>query len=129
MKVDGFTNPTQISSTTPDFSAYHLDSNGDSATYYEIEVNTTSNFGGTSMWDTNKASMTSTPSGQYSPDITYAGTTLTGESSITYYWRIRFWDSDDNVSDWSSTATFVDYVVPYDYFQMNGVGLEGIQFN
>jgi hypothetical protein len=129
VKTDNMTNPTQILSTKPDFTAYHYDSNGDSAIYYEVEVNSNSSFSGTVMWDSNKVSMTSTPSGQYSPDIVYAGTTLTGDSSITYYWRIRFWDTDDYVSDWSTTASFVDFVQEEQYIQMEGVGLERIKIN
>ena len=129
LKTDNMTNPTQILSTTPDFKAYHIDPNGDSATYYEIEVNTQSDFLGTSMWDTGQVSMTSTPSGQYSPNITYAGTTLTGESSTTYYWRIRFWDTISTPSEWSSTGSFVDFVQEEQYIQMEGVGLERIKIN
>jgi hypothetical protein len=74
------------------------------ATYYEIEVNTQNDFNGTVMWDSGKTSMTPTTAGQRSPEFTYAGTALTG--GVTYYWRIRFWDMVDNVSDWSATATF-----------------------
>ncbi|HNW23537.1 MAG TPA: DUF2341 domain-containing protein [Candidatus Dojkabacteria bacterium] len=129
LKTDNMTNPTQILSTTPDFKAFHTDPNGDSAIYYEIDVNSQSDFLGTSMWSTGKTAMTSTPSGQYSPNITYAGTALTGESSTTYYWRIRFWDSISDVSEWSSTASFVDYIQDEQYIQMEGVGLERIKIN
>ena len=129
LKTDGMSNPSQIHSLTPAFRAHHLDPNGDSAEYYEIEVNTQSDFLGTVMWDSNKSAMTSTPSNQYIPDVTYAGTALSGDSSTTYYWRIRLWDSDGNVSAWSPVATFTDNVEPVDYFQVSGVGLEGISFN
>ena len=129
LKTDGMENPTWILSTTPKFSAQHIDPNGDSANYYEIEVNSNSSFTGTVMWDSNKTSMTSTPSGQRSPDITYAGTTLTGSSGTTYYWRIRFWDTDGNVSDWSQTATFKDLVQTEEYIQMEKLKLEGIKIN
>ena len=128
-KVDGSTNPTQIFSTTPEFTALHSDPNGDNAVYYEIEVNSNSSFTGTVIWDTNKTAMTSTATDQYMPDVTYAGTALTGDSNITYYWRIRFWDSDDNVSDWSTTATFTDFVQEEQYIQMEGVLLERLKIN
>ena len=129
LKTDGMENPTWILSTTPKFSAQHTDPNSDSANYYEIEVNSNSSFTGTVMWDSNKTSMTSTSSNHRSPDITYAGTTLTGSSATTYYWRIRFWDTDGNVSDWSQTATFKDLVQTEEYIQMEGVQLEKIKIN
>ena len=129
LKTDGMENPTWILSTTPKFSALHTDPNSDSANYYEIEINSNSSFTGTVMWDTGKVSMTSTSSGQRSPDITYAGTALTGSSGTTYYWRIRFWDTDGNVSDWSQTATFKDLVQTEEYIQMEKLKLEGIKIN
>lgn len=129
LKVDGESNPTSILSLNPEFSALHSDSEGDSAIYYEIEVNTNSNFSGTVMWDSNKTSMTTTPSGQYSPDIAYAGTALTGTSSTVYYWRIRFWDSNDNVTDWSTYGTFTDFLENEQYIQMGGILLERIRIN
>ncbi len=129
LNVDGMTNPSFIHSTTPKFSAYHTDSNGDSAIYYEIEVNSDSSFTETVMWDTGKTSMTSTTSGQYSPQITYSGIALTGTSNLTYHWRIRFWDTDDNVSEWSDVGSFVDFLQTEQFIQMNGVGLEGIKIN
>jgi hypothetical protein len=74
------------------------------AVYYEIEVNSSADFSGTVLWDSGKTTMTPTIAGQRSPEISYNGTTL--NRGITYYWRIRFWDMVDNVSDWSETATF-----------------------
>jgi len=129
LKTDGMENPKWILSTTPKFSALHTDPNSDSANYYEIEVNSNSSFTGTVMWDTGKVSMTSTPSGQRSPDITYAGTALTGSSATTYYWRIRFWDTDGNVSSWSQTATFKDLIQTEEYIQIEKLKLEGIKIN
>jgi len=129
LKTDGMENPTWILSTTPKFSALHTDPNSDSANYYEIEINSNSSFTGTVMWDTGKVSMTSTPSGSRSPEITYAGTALTGSSGTTYYWRIRFWDTDGNVSEWSDTATFKDFIQTEEYIQIEKLKLEGIKIN
>ncbi len=103
--TEGQTNPTNITDPTPEFSAIYNDPDTlDTSSFYEIEVNTASDFSGTVMWDSNKMNMTTTNQGERSPDITYLGDTLI--ESTTYYWRIRFWDSDDNVSPWSSTASF-----------------------
>ena len=99
------TNPTNITDSTPEFSAIYNDPDtSDTTSFYEIEVNTSSDFSGTVMWDSNKSSMTTTNQGSRSPNISYDGSTLI--EGTTYYWRIRFWDSDDNVSPWSSNATF-----------------------
>jgi hypothetical protein len=125
LTVDGNTNPTILSSPTPTFSAIHSDPNSDSATYYEIEVNSNSSFTGTVMWDTGKASMTSTANNTRSPEITYAGTALTGTQN-TYYWRIRFWDTDDNVSSWSTTANFKDSLT---HMYLGGIKLGGIKID
>ncbi len=67
--------------------------------------------------------------GSRSPEITYAGTALTGSSGTTYYWRIRFWDTDGNVSNWSDTATFKDFIQTEEYIRMEKLKLEGIKIN
>jgi hypothetical protein len=119
---DGKTNPSWLSTQTPVLSAVHSDVNGDSATYYEVEINSSSDFTGVVKWDSGKQSMASTSTGSRSPDIPYGSTPLQNSGS-TFYWRIRFWDTDDNVSPWSSTASFVETL---NYTKMNGVGLEGL---
>ncbi|MGI6423544.1 MAG: DUF2341 domain-containing protein [Candidatus Dojkabacteria bacterium] len=121
--VDGKTNPAWLTVVRPKFSAIHSDPNGDSATYYQIEINSNSNFTGSTLWDSGKQPMTSTASGTRSPDITYAGPQLANTGAI-YYWRIRFWDTDDTVSSWSTTSSFVDLL---NFTQMDGVGLDGLK--
>ncbi|MDD3474560.1 MAG: DUF2341 domain-containing protein [Candidatus Dojkabacteria bacterium] len=103
--TEGSTNPTNVTDTTPEFSAIYDDPDtSDQANYYEIEVNTASNFSGTVMWDTGQTSMTALNENSRSPDVSYAGTSLA--NAKTYYWRIRFWDLQGAVSPWSSTAYF-----------------------
>jgi hypothetical protein len=104
--TEGQTNPTNISTLTPAFSAIFNDpDSGDTGEYYEIEVNTQADFLGTVMWDSGKTATTSITNGARSSDYTYDGTPLYFDSS-TYYWRIRFWDTVDNQGAWSSTANF-----------------------
>jgi hypothetical protein len=91
---------------TPEFSAVHNDADGDSANYYQIEVNTANDFTGTVMWDSTKTSMTTTADGVRSPDISYAGTSLALDGT-TYYWRIKFWDTLGAEGVVSATANFV----------------------
>ncbi|HCC67721.1 TPA: hypothetical protein DEP90_00715, partial [Patescibacteria group bacterium] len=121
--TDGKTNPTWLSTRTPTISAIYSDSNGDNSASYEIEVNTLENFTGTVMWDTTKQATTIT-SGQRSSDFTYAGTRLLDDGT-TYYIRIRFWDTDDNVSDWEN-GTLQDTL---GHFRIDGIKLEGITIN
>lgn len=105
--VEGLTGPNGIADTTPEFSAIFNDPNtGDTGVYYQIQVNTASDFGGTEMWDSTLTSMTATAIGARSPDISYAGTTLT-TNGATYYWRIRFADNNGATSPWSSFGTFL----------------------
>jgi hypothetical protein len=120
--TDGGSNPEFLDSLTPSFSAIYNDLNEHSATAYEIEVNTASNFLGTVMWDSGKVS-TSITEGDRSPDYTYAGTSLSN-SGNTYYWRIRFWDADDLTGDWSDVASFDDYLNSQ---QFEGLHMEGIR--
>ncbi len=103
--AEGTTNPTAVADLTPEFSAVHNDPNSDAANYYEIEVNTQSDFGGTVMWDTGAVSMTNVASGARSADVSYAGTALSFNGS-TYYWRIRFTDVNGVVGAWSATQNF-----------------------
>jgi len=102
--TQGLSNPTNVTTLTPYFSAIHHDPNGDSANYYQILVNTSSNFTGTSMWDSTKTSMTTTTDGSRSPNINYNGSTLSW--GATYYWKIKFWDTDGNEGAYSEVAQF-----------------------
>jgi len=109
--TEGLTNPTEVSTITPKFSAIHSDPDSDNAGYYEIEVNNKSDFTGTVLWDSGQTAITPFASGARSSDITYAGTTL-ALNGYTYYWRIRFTDIYTDTGPWSDTATFVMTNVP-----------------
>ena len=76
------------------------------------------------MWDSGKVSTTIT-NNQRSGAYQYDGTAMTN-SDTTYYWKIRFWDSDDRVSPWSDTAQFID---TYSAFQLGGIGINGVKLN
>jgi hypothetical protein len=100
----GRTNPTDITDTSPAFSAIYTDPDSeDTANKYRVEVNTQSDFAGTVMWDSGASgtSMADTTEGNRCPDIIYAGSAL--QDSTTYYWRIRFWD--DDVAEGAVSAT------------------------
>ncbi len=123
LQTEGLTNPTRVTDITPEFSAIFNDSDtGDTATYYEIEVNSNATFTGTVMWDSNQTAVTPIPSNSRSPEIPYAGTAIT-TNGTTYYWRIRFWDSSGSVSNWSSTNTFRTLDIPVSPTTLSGTGL------
>lgn len=107
--TQGLTNPTGVATLTPYFSAIHNDSEGDGANYYQIQVNTASDFSGTSMWNSGKTGMTLTANAARSPDITYAGSAPSW--AATYYWRIKFWDTFGVGGAYSSAAQFTMDVV------------------
>ena len=106
MQAEGQTNPTDITDSTPEFSAIYNDADAeDIASYYQIQVDNDSDFSST-YWDSTKTALaSSTPEGNRIADVSYGGSALA--SSTTYYWRIRFWDDDDAQGAWSTdTATF-----------------------
>lgn len=104
---EGSTTPvTGVVDATPEFSAIYDDAQTtDTALYYEIEVDTSSAFTGTRVWDTGKTSMTALNENTRSTDVSYAGTTLQQDNSL-FYWRIRFWDENDYQGQWSATQSF-----------------------
>ena len=109
LEVEGQINPVDITDSTPEFSAIFNDPDaGDTASDYQIQVATTSDFASI-HWDSGKTAFTaSTSVGVRTPDISYTGATLA--SSTNYYWRMKFWDQADNEGAWStSTATFSLY--------------------
>lgn len=105
MLTEGSVNPIDITDPTPELSAVYNDPDaGDGAASYQIQVATTSAFTST-HWDSGKTAMATTTAGQRSPDISYAGSALA--SSTTYYWRIKFWDTENSATPWSTaTSTF-----------------------
>jgi hypothetical protein len=106
--VKGRTNPVNISSTNLNFSAIYNDpDNTDVATSYRIQVANSATFATSSLvWDSGKTQFaTPVSNGSRSANIPYVGTTLLAD--IVYYWRIKFWDNNNNEGIWSTeTSTF-----------------------
>ena len=97
-------NPTNLTDTTPVFSAIYNDPDpGDKANQYRIQVDDNSNFSST-IWDSNTSSMATTTEGNRGPDIEYSGNTLS--YNTTYYWRIRFVDDEGAAGAWSTTTSY-----------------------
>ncbi len=45
-------------------------------------------------------------------------------NNTTYYWKVRYWGSNENVSEWSDTASFT---VGFKYFLFNANGIKSTQ--
>lgn len=119
----GDTNPLNLTSTTPVFSAIY---NGtENANKARIQVSTSSEFT-TTFWDAGVSggAITAVADSSRSGDIIYgnigdAATTnlsldddTNESSSTTYYWRIQFIDIDDVASPWSASSTFTLIDIP-----------------
>lgn len=106
LQTESQTNPTDVSDSTPEFTAVYNDPDtGDTANKYRLQVATSSVFTNV-FWDSGTTSMATTTVGSTSPSISYAGTALA--SSTTYYWRIKFVDVAGADGAWSTaTSSFV----------------------
>lgn len=97
----GDANPANLTSLTPVLSALCNTDDGQCITA-EIEVDNNSDFS-SPIWDSGSIDIVDTNNGVRIADITYAGGQLNYDT--TYYWRIRFANSNGNGA-WSSNATF-----------------------
>ncbi|MBU0572673.1 hypothetical protein KKE60_03900, partial [Patescibacteria group bacterium] len=106
--TEGLTNPTNITDTTPEFSALCNDPDtGQVLNKYQIQVDDDSDFSST-LWDSGSSgtSMTDCIAGNRSQDITYGESALVLDGT-TYYWRIKFWDDTGLEGVWDTeSATF-----------------------
>lgn len=99
---EGETNPTAVEVPNPALSAiYHGTEKGD---HCQIQVNASSDFSGTEMWNSGKIEISDVSDNERCEDITYAGSTLT--PGVTYYWRIKFWDDKGLEGAWSTEPAY-----------------------
>lgn len=112
LQAEGLTNPTGVTDTTPELRAKFNDADtGDYAQSYQIQVGTSSSVWTNLKWDSGKTALSSTTGRNiWTPDISYAGTSLT--PLTTYYWRIKFWDSLDFGGVWSTTTASFSLALP-----------------
>ncbi|MBU1120114.1 DUF2341 domain-containing protein [Patescibacteria group bacterium] len=127
LQTNGAVDPLSLTTVPPAFRAIYSDPNHDNASAYQIQVNSNAFFTGTVLWDSAKTS-TSITNGNRSPEYWYDGTDMSN-SHNTYYWHIRFWDSDNSVSEWSATAEFTDTYSfsPSTYYE--GLKLNGLKLD
>ncbi|MFD1819247.1 alpha-L-rhamnosidase [Pseudarcicella hirudinis] len=94
--LENQTNPIGLDTRDPRFSwSLQTDKRNVKQTAYEILVSTAAN-GKTPVWQTGKVNS------DQSVHILYAGKSL--ESGKRYFWKVRVWDNQGNVSAWSEPA-------------------------
>lgn len=122
--VYGATNPTQIATTTPSFSAIFQDpDSGDTSAKAQIQLTTaTDGFATINIWDSGATAFAPPISvgvrsqyfkyGEFGAAPLFAGLLSLGDDGFVtnadtvYYWRIRFYDQNDVAGEWSATNTF-----------------------
>jgi len=112
----GQTDPQHLTDTTPAFSAVYTDPNpSDIANKVRIQVSTDNTFSSVTHWDSGATgtSISDITESNRSSDIVYNSfgdsaiqSLNTGDGNTTYYWRIKFWDDDNNEGAWSTAASF-----------------------
>jgi len=92
---------------TPAFSAIFDDlDTSDTASNYQIQIGTDSDWATAEIWDSAKTVVGGTCNeNSRCADVVYGGGTSLVDGS-TYYWRIKFWDNSDAEGSWSNTQQF-----------------------
>jgi len=100
LKCEGAVNPTGVTDRNPELTATYSHIYGYDGRYYRVQVSRTSNFSDI-VWDSGKKRLiTDISKGDTCQPIS-VGQTLPLDGS-KYYWRIKFWDINDNEGDWST---------------------------
>ncbi len=102
LRCENLHNPTGIDKTVPRFSwKINSETNGTSQAAYQILVASDASIleeGKADFWDSGKVQSPSSVLVAYNGEKLGAGTAAT--------WKVRVWDNNGNVSQWSSPATF-----------------------
>jgi len=100
LKCEGAANPTAVTDRNPELTAVYSHIYGYDGRYYRVQVSRDSSFTDI-VWDSGKKRLpTDVSKGDTCPPIS-VGQTLPLDGS-KYYWRIKFWDVNDNEGDWST---------------------------
>jgi hypothetical protein len=102
----GRTNPDNISTSEPHFSAIYDDENASELVVSCLmEVGTDNEWTSAEMWNSGWMTLSEPrPPGDRIGDIVYGGAGLSGPA--TYYWRIRMRNQSDRAGPWSEAALF-----------------------
>lgn len=109
LRCNGQTNPMQLTNPFPELSAVGTDNDGDMMTEYNLQGDDDSNFQ-TPVYTSGKTDITDFVNNTRCENIQYLGGISRG---VDYWWRIKFWDNNDNEGEWSTeTATFKMNALP-----------------
>jgi alpha-L-rhamnosidase len=99
LRCEYLENPTGIDVEKPKFSwMLRHSQRGQKQTAYQLTVSTDPSVANADVWDSNKVVS------DRSLHVAFKGKPL--ESDCTYYWKVRYWDDQDNPSPFSHVASF-----------------------
>jgi alpha-L-rhamnosidase len=121
LKCEYVSNPIGIDVTQPRFSwILQSDQRGQKQTAYQILVASSSDLikrNSGDLWDSEKVES------NQSVHILYEGNKLS--SAKTYYWKVRVWDRNEQVSQFSNLAQFITSILNAQEWQENWIGKSG----
>jgi len=129
--VNGLTNPGSfVCDCCFDikFTALYQDNGppGVQATDFHIQLNNINEFT-VSLWDTSKQAMSPIDIGERCQPLTYSGSLI--HPGVTYYWRIKFFDSFGNEGDWSLGTSYFNMAEYTQTLPWRGYHLVGIPYD
>jgi len=100
LEAEGQTNPERVITLTPRFTAIFNGNDTVKATHSQVQVGTARL--GSDKWDSGKQALSpECGDGERCALIAYGGSTLAFKTK--YWWRLKFWDTDDRASPWSDS--------------------------
>ena len=113
---EGFVNPIGYYEQKPRFSwQIAVQSTTQRQTAYQVQVSSSTNFSDAAMlWDSKKTLS------EQNAWVRYQGEKLQSRQKV--FWRVRIWDQDQQVSNWSQTNTIEMGIVDNDEWQAQWIG-------
>ncbi|GIK51488.1 MAG: hypothetical protein BroJett014_04610 [Planctomycetota bacterium] len=104
--------PVNLIDLNPTFSAVFQHQNtGVAGTKVRVQVSTDSTFADVTHWNSGQLTIPNVAHGARSSDVSYNGQLLHGNTR--YFWRMRFYDANDNPGPWSTeAASFITILAP-----------------
>ena len=125
LRCEYLTNPIGIGNSMPGLSwKIRSASNGTFQKAYQVIVSNDSNFPdeeNADLWDSGKILSSE------SVLIPYTGPALASNSVC--YWKVRIWDRNDELSEWSQTGTFSVGLLSESDWKADYIGLPGLKGN
>ena len=105
-------NPVNLIDLNPAFSAiYQHQNTGVDGTKVKVQVSTDATFVDVTHWNSGQIAIANVANGARCADVIYNGQLLRGNTR--YFWRLRFYDTNDNPGPWSAeAASFITILAP-----------------